>query len=147
MNRKYLREWLKEHNATVHPYDDGIFIADISDIEQMLDGVFEVCAEICEQVATEQSIGYGNSQAEHGAEQCAFYIRRHCNPELEEKDDGTTKHGDRLITVCDKCLRACCWLGQFYCDDYQTGGTVEKTVSELESLNLENSEYWLTEEP
>jgi len=49
---------------------------------------------------------------------------------------------DRLITVCSECLRACCWQGIFYCDEYKTAGTVERPVSELKEWALENPEYW-----
>lgn len=53
-----------------------------------------------------------------------------------ERDD------ERLVTVCDKCLQASCWQGLFYCDDYVTAGTVDKTVAELKKLNLEHPSYW-----
>ena len=46
------------------------------------------------------------------------------------------------ITVCDKCLRASCWQGIFLCDENLGAGTVEKSVSELEKLFLENPNYW-----
>lgn len=46
------------------------------------------------------------------------------------------------ITVCDKCLQASCWQGIFYCDDYKTAGTTQKTRKELAKLNRENSDYW-----
>ena len=53
---------------------------------------------------------------------------------------------DRKVTVCDKCLCACCWQGEFMCDDAKGAGTVDKTVRELFALNApcvrENSEYW-----
>lgn len=50
---------------------------------------------------------------------------------------------DHKVTVCSACLCACCIQGSFYCDDYKTAGTVEKTVRELWSGNLrESSEYW-----
>lgn len=50
---------------------------------------------------------------------------------------------DRKVTVCSACLCACCIQGSFYCDDYKTAGTVEKTIRELWSGNLrESSEYW-----
>jgi len=39
--------------------------------------------------------------------------------------------GNELITVCDKCLRACCWQGEFMCDDARGAGTTEKTVQWL----------------
>jgi hypothetical protein len=46
------------------------------------------------------------------------------------------------VTVCDHCLQASCWQGLFYCDDYQTAGTVEKTIEELTALGLEHPSYW-----
>lgn len=48
----------------------------------------------------------------------------------------------KTIAVCDKCLRASCWLGKFYCENYLTAGTIEKTREELLELDLENPEYW-----
>lgn len=60
---------------------------------------------------------------------------------------GWAAHGqvgddNRTVTVCSACLQASCWQGKFFCDDYGTAGTVEKTVSELRKLNLENPAYW-----
>ena len=46
------------------------------------------------------------------------------------------------VVVCDHCLRASCWQGIFYCDDYKTAGTTEKTVAELQALGRENPDYW-----
>lgn len=51
-----------------------------------------------------------------------------------------------LVTVCDKCLQASCWQGIFYCDDYKAAGTIQKTRKELAKLNLENSDYWKSDE-
>ena len=53
-------------------------------------------------------------------------------------------HADdqRLVTVCSACLQATCWQGIFYCNDYQTAGTVDKTVAELRKLGLEHPSYW-----
>lgn len=48
----------------------------------------------------------------------------------------------RKITVCDACLRACCWQGIFLCDDSAGAGTTEKTIRELKALGLEHSDYW-----
>lgn len=48
----------------------------------------------------------------------------------------------RLVTVCSSCLQASCWQGLFYCDKYQTAGTVEKTVEELRKLGREHPSYW-----
>ena len=46
------------------------------------------------------------------------------------------------ITVCDKCLRACCWKGIFMCDDSRYAGTKEMPLSELKKLKLEHPDYW-----
>lgn len=48
------------------------------------------------------------------------------------------------ITVCSACLRACCWQGQFMCDDAKHAGTKEMTRAELEAMKprRENPEYW-----
>lgn len=52
-----------------------------------------------------------------------------------------------LVTVCSECLRASCWQGKFYCDNYQTAGAVQKTIAELKELDLENPDYWKQEAP
>jgi epoxyqueuosine reductase QueG len=52
---------------------------------------------------------------------------------------------ERMITVCDSCLRACCWQGIIMCDEAKDAGTVEKSVSELKQLNFESSDYWCKE--
>jgi hypothetical protein len=49
---------------------------------------------------------------------------------------------ERTITVCDKCLRACCWQGEFMCDAAQCAGTTERTQAQLRELNREHSDYW-----
>jgi hypothetical protein len=46
------------------------------------------------------------------------------------------------ITVCASCLRASCWQGEFYCEDYQTADIVEKTRAELAELGLEHPSWW-----
>lgn len=52
---------------------------------------------------------------------------------------------DDVVTVCDKCLRACCWQGEFMCDDARTAGTVERTVAQLrEGQYGEHEDYWRT---
>lgn len=48
-----------------------------------------------------------------------------------------------LVTVCSKCLRASCFQGLFFCEDYKTAGTLEKTVKELLELKLEHSDYFI----
>lgn len=49
---------------------------------------------------------------------------------------------ETMITVCSSCLQATCWQGLFYCDNYKSAGTVEKSVAELTELNLEHPSYW-----
>ena len=50
---------------------------------------------------------------------------------------------DDKIIVCDCCLRACCWQGEFMCDYADGAGTVEKTVAELRaSPHGESEDYW-----
>jgi len=50
---------------------------------------------------------------------------------------------DHKVTVCSACLRASCWQGQFYCDEYRTAGTVVKTVAELRAGQYgEHESYW-----
>lgn len=51
------------------------------------------------------------------------------------------------ITVCDKCYRACCWQGEFMCDDCYSAGTKEKTVGWLvarinRGFDGEHPDYW-----
>lgn len=45
-------------------------------------------------------------------------------------------------TVCDACLRACCWKGIFMCDKSLDAGTIEKSPRALRKLNREHSDYW-----
>jgi len=37
----------------------------------------------------------------------------------------------QIVTVCDACLMACCWQGEFMCDLSKDAGTIDKTVAEL----------------
>lgn len=49
----------------------------------------------------------------------------------------------RTVTVCNACLRACCWQGFFMCDKARDAGTVKKTIAELRALVAgEHSDYW-----
>jgi len=48
----------------------------------------------------------------------------------------------KKVKVCNKCLRASCLKGDFYCDDYLNAGVAEKTVRFLEKRKLEDSSYW-----
>jgi hypothetical protein len=49
---------------------------------------------------------------------------------------------NREITVCSKCLLASCWQGKFMCEAARGAGTVEKTLKELQELDLEHPSYW-----
>lgn len=50
------------------------------------------------------------------------------------------------ITVCDKCFRACCWQGEFMCDDAYEAGIVDLPVSDLIEKQgheeLEHPHWW-----
>ncbi len=55
-----------------------------------------------------------------------------------------------LITVCDMCLRTCCWHGEFMCDNSDCAGTVDLSVGTLKKIQKhlnnvhcgEHSDYW-----
>ena len=49
---------------------------------------------------------------------------------------------DELITVCDKCRRACCWNGMFMCDEAKSAGIVDVPRSQLEKESREHPDYW-----
>lgn len=48
----------------------------------------------------------------------------------------------KTVTVCNKCLRACCWQGEFMCEWAKTAGTIEETIEVLKMMNLEHPDYW-----
>jgi hypothetical protein len=48
----------------------------------------------------------------------------------------------RLVTVCDACLHASCWRGEFMCAHSKSAGTVDLPVSALRQLDREHSDYW-----
>jgi hypothetical protein len=48
----------------------------------------------------------------------------------------------KIVTVCDRCLRACCWQGVFQCEEAKSAGVRQMSVSELEKLDLEGRQYW-----
>lgn len=58
---------------------------------------------------------------------------------------GVTEDKTRKVTVCSDCLRACCWQGIFMCDTARGASTVEKTVAELDELDLEHADYYAAE--
>ena len=59
--------------------------------------------------------------------------------------NGRNKEAKRKIEVCDNCLCASCWHGEFMCDDSRSAGTTLKTVAELSKLGLENKEHYSRE--
>jgi len=48
-----------------------------------------------------------------------------------------------LITVCEECLTASCWHGEFMCDNAVNANIIQKTVKELMGLNLEHEDNWI----
>jgi hypothetical protein len=49
---------------------------------------------------------------------------------------------DDLIEVCDKCFRASCWQGVFYCYDYKNADTVFVERETLRELAYEHPEFY-----
>lgn len=49
---------------------------------------------------------------------------------------------DRKITVCAKCLIACCWQGILLCEESRGASATEMPVSKLRMLAYENPSYW-----
>ena len=56
------------------------------------------------------------------------------------------KRYDPIITVCSRCLRACCWQGEFMCEDAYSAGIVNRRVSTLIRRHgqgeLEHPDWW-----
>ena len=46
--------------------------------------------------------------------------------------------GDRLVTVCSSCSRACCWHGEFMCSNSYGAGTKEVKLATLIKMHLEH---------
>jgi len=38
---------------------------------------------------------------------------------------------EKPVTVCDRCLKASCWQGEFCCMEYKNAGTVDLPIREL----------------
>jgi hypothetical protein len=61
----------------------------------------------------------------------------------------TTRAGGLTLTakvlVCDKCLRASCWYGEFMCEDAISAGLRVLTVAQLRKLDLESKDFWTDE--
>ena len=54
----------------------------------------------------------------------------------------STDPSDTQIIVCDACLRASCWAGDFMCDAARMAGTITMSVAQLQRLNREHPRYW-----
>lgn len=52
---------------------------------------------------------------------------------------------DRLIMVCDECLTASCWHGEFYCSAYRNAGVKLLPISTLQQLGREHPDNWSEE--
>jgi hypothetical protein len=50
---------------------------------------------------------------------------------------------NHLVTVCDHCLKASCWQGEWMCDKAVNAGIKEIPVDELVKLGLEHPSYWV----
>lgn len=54
---------------------------------------------------------------------------------------------ERIITVCSECLRASCWQQPACrCDEFAGADIARVAESLLRDLNLESSNYWLTDQ-
>jgi hypothetical protein len=49
------------------------------------------------------------------------------------------------VLVCDNCLRASCWYGEFRCERYIPAGLKILTVSQLRKLQYEHEDFWTDE--
>lgn len=53
---------------------------------------------------------------------------------------------NKLIQVCSSCKRACCWYGEFMCENSCNASTELKTVKELREIKAgEDEHYWSDE--
>lgn len=49
---------------------------------------------------------------------------------------------DREVVVCDACLQASCWHGEFYCSQAKQAGITTRTVAELDAMGLEHPDHY-----
>lgn len=56
-----------------------------------------------------------------------------------------TTPDDAKVLVCDACLKASCWYGEFMCQESAGAGLKILTVGDLRKLNLEHEDYWSDE--
>lgn len=57
-----------------------------------------------------------------------------------------TKLYDPVITVCSRCLRACCWQGEYMCDEARYANIVPRRISTLIRRHgqeeIEHPDWW-----
>lgn len=49
---------------------------------------------------------------------------------------------NKLVMVCNACMKASCWYGEFRCEHSTFAGTVVLTVGDLRKLKLEHPDSW-----
>jgi hypothetical protein len=54
-------------------------------------------------------------------------------------------NGKSRVLVCDQCLRASCWYGEFMCDASKDAGLMVATVDDLRKFAREHESYWSDE--
>lgn len=54
----------------------------------------------------------------------------------------TVNDRERKVLVCASCLRASCWHGEFFCEEYQSADVIEKSVAELDALRREHADHY-----
>lgn len=52
---------------------------------------------------------------------------------------------DYWVTVCDACLTATCWHGEFMCQRARTASTTTRAASELDALGREHPDRYSRE--
>jgi hypothetical protein len=70
--------------------------------------------------------------------------QRQMRPGMETAAYTKPKDTDQVL-VCDKCLKATCWYGEFMCDDSVSAGLKIMKVGDLRKLGLEHEDYWSDE--
>jgi len=61
---------------------------------------------------------------------------------IREKWTMKDKHRREMVTVCDACLTASCWYGEYMCQASQIAGTVDLPIETLRGLGREHEDYW-----
>ncbi len=61
----------------------------------------------------------------------------------QQKTPKPEKQEDKLIMVCERCLQASCWQGEYLCDHADGAGSTLRPISELKKLGLEDPSWWI----